>query len=176
MSRTLATKVFLRLLLAVLPLVALIYVSRLLSPLWLCTIVLVWVVAMSLWTSVALHRILLPLQTSANSLVEGQAQPVSASAPDFDELAHSLASAAGRVQGTLRRAGESRRELEALLDSMQDAVVAVDAAGRIQWTNQRMQRLILAPPGAESIGGSVRVGHALVQTIRDPDVLQCVRA
>jgi two-component system phosphate regulon sensor histidine kinase PhoR len=35
-----------------------------------------------------------------------------------------------------------------------------------------MQKLI---PGA-SISGAVRVGHALVQTIRDPDVLECVRA
>ena len=54
---------------------------------------------------------------------------------------------------------------------MQDAVVAVDAAGRIQWTNQNMQRLI---PGA-SATGAVRVGHALVQTIRDPEVLECVQ-
>jgi two-component system phosphate regulon sensor histidine kinase PhoR len=59
---------------------------------------------------------------------------------------------------------------------MQDAVIAVDAAGRIQWTNQRMQKLI---PGASSRAaagsGAVRVGHALVQTIRDPEVLACVR-
>ena len=54
---------------------------------------------------------------------------------------------------------------------MQDAVVAVDAAGRIQWTNQRMQRLI---PGS-SIPSPVRVGHALVQTVRDPEVLDCVK-
>ncbi len=47
--------------------------------------------------------------------------------------------------------------MEALLDSMQDAVVAVDAAGRIQWTNHRMQRLI---PGS-SVQSPVRVGHAL---------------
>ncbi|HZL26781.1 MAG TPA: ATP-binding protein [Acidobacteriaceae bacterium] len=72
----------------------------------------------------------------------------------------------------LARSGESRRELEALLDSMQDAVVAVDAAGRIQWTNAPMRRLIPSAPAS----GLVRVGHALVQTIRDPDVLACVGA
>nr|WP_257031063.1 ATP-binding protein [Edaphobacter lichenicola] len=54
---------------------------------------------------------------------------------------------------------------------MQDAVVAVDPAGRIQWTNQRMQKLI---PGA-SFSSAIRVGHALVQTIRDPEILDCVR-
>jgi two-component system, OmpR family, phosphate regulon sensor histidine kinase PhoR len=91
---------------------------------------------------------------------------------DFDGLAGALAGASTKAQGALTRASESRRELEALLDSMQDAVVAVDEAGRIQWTNQTMQRLI---PGA-SVAGAVRVGHALVQTIRDPEVLECVRA
>jgi two-component system phosphate regulon sensor histidine kinase PhoR len=75
------------------------------------------------------------------------------------------------VQRSLGKAEESRRELEALLDSMQDPVVAVDAAGRIQWTNQRMQRMM---PGGPS--GSVKVGHALVQTVRDPEVLDCVAA
>ncbi len=38
----------------------------------------------------------------------------------------------------------------ALLDSMQDAVVAVDAAGRIQWTNERMQRML----ARRGMGGS----------------------
>ena len=71
----------------------------------------------------------------------------------------------------LSGAQAKRLQLEALLDSMQDAVVAVDAAGRIQWTNQRMQRLI---PGS-SVHSQVRVGHALVQTVRDPDVLGCVK-
>ncbi len=75
------------------------------------------------------------------------------------------------MQSRLGAAGEERKQLEAVLDSMQDAVVAVDSAGRIQWTTQPMQRLI---PGSPS-GSSVRIGHALLQTIRDPDVLACVR-
>lgn len=76
-----------------------------------------------------------------------------------------------RQQDRLREAQEERVQLEALLDSMEDAVVAVDATGRIQWTNERMQRLIPGNPA----GGAVRLGHALVQTIRDPEVLDCVR-
>ncbi len=91
---------------------------------------------------------------------------------EFDGLAWTISGASGRVQGALARASESRRELEALLDSMQDAVVAVDAAGRIQWTNQPMQRLM---PGS-AVSSVVRVGHALVQTVRDPEVLACVKA
>jgi two-component system phosphate regulon sensor histidine kinase PhoR len=90
---------------------------------------------------------------------------------EFDGLAGAIAGASTKTQGALTMASESRRELETLLDSMQDAVVAVDGAGRIQWANQAMQRLM---PGAAA-ASSVRVGHALVQTARDPELLACVR-
>jgi two-component system, OmpR family, phosphate regulon sensor histidine kinase PhoR len=90
---------------------------------------------------------------------------------EFEGTVELVQQASERLMRTLAAAGEERLQLEALLDSMQDAVVAVDEAGRIQWTNQRMQRLI---PGS-SVQSPVRIGHALVQTIRDPDVLECVR-
>ena len=75
------------------------------------------------------------------------------------------------LQQTARENGiaEGRRKLEVLLDSMQDLVVAVDAAGRISWTNEPMRRWTPA------FSGVVRTGHALVQTIREPEVLECAR-
>ena len=91
--------------------------------------------------------------------------------PEFIDLGDSVQTASRTLQARLSAAGEERKQLEAVLDSMQDAVVAVDSAGRIQWTNEPMQRLI---PG-NAFGGAVRIGHALVQTIRDPDVLESVR-
>jgi two-component system phosphate regulon sensor histidine kinase PhoR len=91
---------------------------------------------------------------------------------EFADTVDALQGTSRRLQHRLSGAQEDRQQLEALLDSMQDAVVAVDSAGRIQWTNERMQRLI---PGS-SVQSPVRVGHALVQTIRDPEVLDCVRA
>jgi two-component system phosphate regulon sensor histidine kinase PhoR len=100
--------------------------------------------------------------------------PGSASLPrmgEFEDTVQALHGTSQRLQQMLSGAQAKRLQLEALLDSMQDAVVAVDAAGRIQWTNQRMQRLI---PGS-SVHSQVRVGHALVQTVRDPDVLECVK-
>jgi two-component system phosphate regulon sensor histidine kinase PhoR len=100
--------------------------------------------------------------------------PGSASLPrmgEFEDTVQALHGTSQRLQQMLSGAQAERLQLEALLDSMQDAVVAVDAAGRIQWTNQRMQRLI---PGS-SVHSQVRVGHALVQTVRDPDVLGCVK-
>jgi two-component system phosphate regulon sensor histidine kinase PhoR len=137
------------------------------------------------WTVHSLGRAIRPLQDSAKNILTvgaagGQADqpvglPVRAAYRDFDVLAQSLGLASREVQQALGAAAESRHELEGLLDSMQDAVVAIDAAGRILWSNQRMQRLM---PNAY-VGGTtarvVRVGHALVQSIRDPDVLQAVQ-
>jgi two-component system phosphate regulon sensor histidine kinase PhoR len=137
------------------------------------------------WTVHSLGRAIRPLQQSAKDILmvgagggkteQPVGSPVRAAYRDFDVLAQSLGLASREVQQSLAAAAESRHELEGLLDSMQDAVVAIDAAGRILWSNQRMQRLM---PNAY-VGGStarvVRVGHALVQSIRDPDVLQAVQ-
>jgi two-component system, OmpR family, phosphate regulon sensor histidine kinase PhoR len=153
---------------------------------WITVLVVIgWATVAAVWMTYSVRRAIAPLERAAAEIAaepEGAAARISGeeTAPgykDFEALERALESAAGHVEQALAQSKESRRELEALLDSMQDAVIAVDAAGRIQWTNQRMQRLI---PGA-GFGGvptsaTVRVGHALVQTIRDPEVLACVRA
>jgi two-component system, OmpR family, phosphate regulon sensor histidine kinase PhoR len=111
------------------------------------------------------------LQNSAAAIPDRQIDEIHPSFSDFDGLARAISVSSQNVSRALKDASESRLELEAMIDSMQDAVVAVDPAGRIQWTNQRMQKLI---PGA-SFSSAIRIGHALVQTIRDPEVLACVR-
>lgn len=67
---------------------------------------------------------------------------------------------------------ESRHQLEVLLEGMGDAVLGVDAAGRVQWSNARMQRLM----HRDAPGGSVRHGRALVHTFRDPVLLAAVQS
>ncbi|MBN9616180.1 MAG: histidine kinase [Acidobacteriales bacterium 59-55] len=119
-----------------------------------------------------IRRNISELRSAAAALPEQPAGGVNNRYADFDELFDAISIASDQAQRRLAEASEARHELEAMIDSMQDAVVAVDQAGRIQWTNQRMQKLL---PDTSS-GGGVRIGHALVQTIRDPDVLQCVRA
>jgi two-component system phosphate regulon sensor histidine kinase PhoR len=114
------------------------------------------------------------LEDAVSEIGVGNAQMKEGAGPsfrDFEDLDHVIRQASARVNRSLANAAESRQELEAMIDSMQDAVIAVDGAGRIQWTNQKMQKLI---PGM-SFSSSVRVGHALVQTIRDPEVLDCMR-
>ena len=112
------------------------------------------------------------LQASTAAIPERHVGVIDPSYSDFDALARAISIASDHVEHALNDASESRRQLEAMIDSMQNPVVAVDSAGRIQWNNQRMQRLI---PDTAS-GRPVRIGHALVQTIRDPSVLDCVRA
>jgi two-component system phosphate regulon sensor histidine kinase PhoR len=62
---------------------------------------------------------------------------------------------------------ESRRqELAAMLDSMQEAVVAITPEGFVRWSNAVMQRIA---------GTQIRVGRPLVHSVRDPEVLACIR-
>jgi len=90
---------------------------------------------------------------------------------EFDSLIRHMERAAVRTRNRFEDAEQGRRELEVLLEGMQEAVVAVDAGGRIQWSNARMQRLMERDGGAATIHS----GRALVHTIRDPAVLECVQ-
>ncbi|HUY82674.1 MAG TPA: ATP-binding protein [Acidobacteriaceae bacterium] len=86
---------------------------------------------------------------------------------EISDVAHALDATAARLQNTFATLEARQRELAALLDSMQEAVIAVDAGGRIAWSNAVMQRI--APAAG-------RQGQALVHALRDPEVLACVEA
>jgi two-component system phosphate regulon sensor histidine kinase PhoR len=75
---------------------------------------------------------------------------------------------------TAERLGQSfaeienrRQDLAAILDSMQEAVVAVSPEGQVRWSNSVMQRIA---------GTTIHAGRPLVHFVRDPDVLSCVKA
>jgi two-component system phosphate regulon sensor histidine kinase PhoR len=53
-----------------------------------------------------------------------------------------------------------------MLDSMQEAVVAITAEGQVRWSNAVMQRIA---------GTQIRAGRPLAHSLRDPDFLACVR-
>lgn len=74
---------------------------------------------------------------------------------------------------TAERLGQSfaeiesgRHELAAMLDSMQEAVVAVTSDGQVRWSNTVMQRMA---------GNQIRPGRPLAHSVRDPDLLACVK-
>ncbi len=84
---------------------------------------------------------------------------------EISEVAHALDATASRLEQSFHALDTNRRELAALLDSMQEAVVAVNAEGQVSWSNAVMQRISPSP---------VREGRSLVHTLRDPEVLACV--
>ncbi|HEV2576080.1 MAG TPA: ATP-binding protein [Acidobacteriaceae bacterium] len=102
------------------------------------------------------------------ALGEGREIELKPTFSEHDRLTVTIRTAAEELQRSFAVSAERREKLEALLDSMQDAVTSIDSSGRIIWANKAMQRLVV-----DSFG-SVRAGHSLVQTIRAPEVLDCV--
>jgi two-component system, OmpR family, phosphate regulon sensor histidine kinase PhoR len=87
-----------------------------------------------------------------------------------DEIAHvasALDKTARRLEEGFSALEQSRQTLETLLNSMQEAVIAVAQDERVLWANQRMERLL--PSG-------VRLGAPLVQSVRDPEILASVQS
>ncbi len=86
-----------------------------------------------------------------------------------DEIAHvasALDKTARKLEEGFSALENSRQTLETLLNSMQEAVIAVSQDERVLWANQRMERLL--PSG-------VRLGAPLVQSVRDPEILASVQ-
>ena len=108
------------------------------------------------------------LESAVVALGEGRDFGITPVLEEHDRLAAVVAAANEELQRSFAMSAERRQKLEALLDSMQDAVTSIDSGGRIIWANKAMQRLVV-----DSFG-SVRAGHSLVQTIRAPEVLDCV--
>jgi two-component system phosphate regulon sensor histidine kinase PhoR len=87
-----------------------------------------------------------------------------------DEIAHvasALDKTARKLEEGFSALENSRQTLETLLNSMQEAVIAVAQDERVLWANQRMERLL--PSG-------VRMGAPLVQSVRDPEILASVQS
>ena len=94
------------------------------------------------------------------------ARIASAAADEIGQVASALDKTARRVEESFARVQTSQRELETLLNSMQDAVIAVGADGRVQWANRGMDRLLLRAP---------RLNAPLVDNVRDPIFLAAVQ-
>jgi two-component system phosphate regulon sensor histidine kinase PhoR len=94
------------------------------------------------------------------------ARIASTSTDEIGKVAAALDKTTRRVEESYDRVQTSQRELETLLNSMQDAVVAVDAEGRIQWANRSMARLLQRAP---------RLNSPLIDSVRDPDFLAAIQ-
>lgn len=86
---------------------------------------------------------------------------------EIGRVAAAIDRTATQVERSFAAVRSSQRQLETLLNSMQDAVIAVSADGLVQWANQPMDRLVPR---------RTRLNAPVVETIRDPDFLATVHA
>ena len=94
------------------------------------------------------------------------ARIASSSRDEIGQVASALDKTTRGVEESYARVQDSQRELETLLNSMQDAVIAVDVDGRVQWANRGMDRLLLRAP---------RLNAPLIDSVRDPDFLAAIQ-
>jgi len=119
----------------------------------------------SVWTSRRLEHIV----DVAVRIEQGDLQARVEDKPldEIGRVAAAIDKTASQVERSFAAVRSSQRQLETLLNSMQDAVIAVSADGLVQWANQPMDRLV--PQHA-------RLNAPVVETIRDPDFLAAVKA
>ncbi len=85
---------------------------------------------------------------------------------EFSAMESALNRTAERLDTDFAELESGRQELAAMLDGMQEAVVAVASDGQVRWSNAVMQRIA---------GTQIRAGRPLVHSARDPEFLACVR-
>jgi two-component system, OmpR family, phosphate regulon sensor histidine kinase PhoR len=137
----------------------------------------------ALWAGLLALVVALPLAAWAASGVTARLQRVVAFARRIAQgdlsarLVQSGGDELGTMEGALNQTAErlgqnfaeiesGRHELATMLDSMQEAVVAVTSEGQVRWSNAVMRSIA---------GTEIRVGLPLVHSVRDPDLLACVR-
>lgn len=85
---------------------------------------------------------------------------------EIGKVASALDKTARQLEEVFAQIETNRQQLEALLNSMQEAVIAVSNDGRLMWANQRMERMLAS--------GTRRNGK-VIETIRDPEFLRSIQ-
>ena len=86
---------------------------------------------------------------------------------EIGRVAAAIDKTAEQIERSFAAVRSSQRQLETLLNSMQDAVIAVSSDGLVRWANQPLDRLVPQ---------RTRLNAPVVETIRDPDFLATVKA
>ncbi len=137
--------------------------------LWSGLIALALAVPLAIWVAGALSGRLKQVVAFARRIADGDLSARLARG-DGDELTAmeaALNQTAERLGQNFAEIESSRQELATMLDSMQEAVVAVTSEGLVRWSNAVLRNIVGTP---------ILPGRPLVHALRDPDVLACVRA
>ncbi len=86
---------------------------------------------------------------------------------EIGRVAAAIDKTAGQIERSFAAVRSSQHQLETLLNSMQDAVIAVSVDGLVRWANHPMDQLVPQ---------HTRLNAPVVETIRDPDFLATVQA
>lgn len=86
---------------------------------------------------------------------------------EIGRVANAIDKTARQIELSFAAVRSSQHQLETLLNSMQDAVIAVSADGLVRWANHPMDQLVPQ---------HTRLNAPVVETVRDPDFLATVQA
>jgi two-component system, OmpR family, phosphate regulon sensor histidine kinase PhoR len=86
---------------------------------------------------------------------------------EIGRVAAAIDKTAEQIERSFAAVRSSQHQLETLLNSMQDAVIAVSADGLVRWANHPMHQLLAQ---------RTRLNAPIIETIRDPDFLATVQA
>jgi two-component system phosphate regulon sensor histidine kinase PhoR len=137
--------------------------------LWAGLIALALAIPLSAWVARQVSARIVRVVAFARRIADGDLS-ARLSLDSGDELAPmetALNQTAERLGQSFAEIESRRQELAAILDSMQEAVVAITPEGAVRWSNSVMRRIA---------GTQLHAGRPLVHFVRDPDVLACVRA
>ena len=132
---------------------------------WALLFALVLAIAVAQNVSTRLRRIVkFAEQVAAGDL---SARIAARSGDEIGQVARALDKTARRLEENFASVRESRLQLEALLNSMTDGVIAVSPEMKILWANQAITRMVHQ---------TARIGSPVTELIRHPDFLSTLRA
>jgi two-component system, OmpR family, phosphate regulon sensor histidine kinase PhoR len=137
--------------------------------LWSGLISLLIAISLAAWVASGITARLQRVVAFARRIAQGDlsARLTLEGGDELSAMEAALNQTAERLGQNFAEIESSRHELATMLDSMQEAVVAVTAEGQVRWSNAVMQRIA---------GTEIRVGRQLVHSVRDPELLACVHA
>jgi two-component system, OmpR family, phosphate regulon sensor histidine kinase PhoR len=142
---------------------------------WSALIALVIALPVAAWLSSRISVRLRRVVTFARRIADGNLDArIETQGPGDTHGFAELSAVEAALNQTAERLGRDfaelesgRAELAVMLDSMQEGVVAITSSGFVRWSNAVMQRIA---------GSQLIPGRPLVHSVRDPELLACVRA
>ena len=135
---------------------------------WSALIALVIALPLAAWLSRRISARLRRVVTFARRIADGDlaARIETQSTGELSTVETALNQTAERLGRDFAELESGRAELAVMLDSMQEGVVAITSSGFVRWSNAVMQRIA---------GSQLIPGRPLVHSVRDPELLACVR-